>query len=236
MNYDEFCTAWHQALSAAGIRPFPFPPTETVDLGHMSRTYEAYVGLGGTRRVEPFDVTAKLSWTWDALHCARTNTTEEDLLAELLGLERLHKDTEQPCLRVDVGLQATLPWDSPMSLPETDAWRRWVAEVIDRLAPLLPTEYAAKDAERLVLSWLGKPEARVQCAPDGQLFLTGVELSAWLGAGRPETGLRAGAGLRASTCRGSGTIPNASPTSRQTSNWLTWLNGSTRRWASGSGV
>lgn len=185
MNYDEFRNAWHQALSAAGIRLFPFPPTETVDVGHVSRTYEVCVGLGGVSPFEPFGVVAKLSWTWDALQCARTNTTEEDLLAELLGLERLDEDTEQPWLRVDVSLRATLPWDSPLSLPRTSAWRRWVAEVIDRLAPLLPTEYALKDQERLVLSWRGEPEARVVCAPNGQLLLTGVEISAWLGIDLP---------------------------------------------------
>jgi hypothetical protein len=29
------------------------------------------------------------------------------------------------------------------------------------------------------LAWRGEPAARLHCGPDGQLYLTGVELSAW---------------------------------------------------------
>ena len=41
------------------------------------------------------------------------------------------------------------------------------------------------NGKQLVLSWRGDPEAKVQCAPDGRLYLTGVELSAWQGISLP---------------------------------------------------
>jgi hypothetical protein len=85
MNYDSFRAAWQQALREAGLQPFLFPPTETVDLGRMSRTYQTDIHLGSAQQAEPFYVTASLTWTWDALQSARTATTEEDLLMELLG-------------------------------------------------------------------------------------------------------------------------------------------------------
>ena len=106
------------------MRPFLFPPTKTLDPGQMSRRYRVTARLGNAGRARPFHATATVSWAWDALQSARAATTEEDLLAELLGEEGRYDDTEQPWLRVDVTLSATLPWDSPLPLPKTTTWRR----------------------------------------------------------------------------------------------------------------
>jgi hypothetical protein len=38
--HDGFRNAWQQALHEAGMGPHLFPPTETLDLGRMSRTYD----------------------------------------------------------------------------------------------------------------------------------------------------------------------------------------------------
>lgn len=43
MNYDHFRAAWREALKAARLLPFITWPTETIDLGWMSRTYSAVV-------------------------------------------------------------------------------------------------------------------------------------------------------------------------------------------------
>lgn len=153
MNYQQFRTAWYEALTEAGICSFLSPPTETVDLGGMDRTYQVYVHLGPSHEVAPFHVTARLSWTWDALLAARMATTEEDALMLFLGDERRHQDTERPWLRVDVTLHATLPWGSPLPLPEAGRWRQWVAAVTERLEPLLPTELGPGEQARLVLAW-----------------------------------------------------------------------------------
>jgi hypothetical protein len=181
MNYEQFRTAWHEALTEVGMGSFLSPPTEAVDLGQMSRTYQVYVRAGSSQGVKPFNVTASLSWTWDALQSARTATVEEDVLMELLGMEKRYVDTEQPWLRVDISLSATQPLDSPLPLPSATVWRQWVADVTVRLAPLLPTELGDEEQDRLILSWRGEPESRVHYAPDGELYLTGVTLSAWQG-------------------------------------------------------
>jgi hypothetical protein len=130
-------------------------------------------------------VTATLSWTWDALQSARTATVEEDLLMQLLGEEKRHEDTEQPWLRIDTTLRATLPRDAPLPFPETATWHRWVVDVMARLSPLLSTSTGDEEHERLVLDWCGEPEASLRCAPDGRLHLSRVELQAWQGIDLP---------------------------------------------------
>jgi len=185
MNYEQFRTAWYEALTEVRLGSYLAPPTETLDLGWMSRTYQVYVHFGSSQGIKPFNVTASLSWTWDALQAARTATVEEDVLMELLGMEQRYVDTEQPWLRVDVSLSATQPLDSPLPLPSATIWRQWVADVTARLAPLLPTELGDEEQDGLVLSWRGEPESRVRYTPDGELYLTGVTLSAWQGINLP---------------------------------------------------
>ena len=77
MNYELFRAAWYEALTEVGMWSYLSPPTDTVDLGQMSRTYQVYVHLGSSQGIKPFNVTASLSWPWDALHSARTATVEE---------------------------------------------------------------------------------------------------------------------------------------------------------------
>jgi hypothetical protein len=182
MNYDDFRTLWHEAASAAGLLPYPARPAETIDLRRMNRRYSVTIPMHDMNRARPFYVTAGLSWQWDALHSARTATTEEDVLIELLGQDGCDLVTERPWLRVDITLYATLPVYAPLPLPDASAWRRWAGEVTRRLASLLPTESPDVEEEQSsLLSWRGDPGARLQCATDGQLWLTGVSLPAWQG-------------------------------------------------------
>ena len=186
MNYDQFRAIWHEALEAAGLLPFPPFPSETVELRWMSREYSISVSLRRIPQAGPFHVTARLKWKWDAAQAARTSTTEEDLLVEILGQDGYYLVTEQPWLRVDIELRATLPMDSPLPMPDADAWRRWIAEVTPRLGPLLPMMGMDEDEiEPAALSWRGEPIAQLRCDSDGQLYLTGVELPAWQGIGLP---------------------------------------------------
>jgi len=179
MNYDHFRTAWREALDTARLLPFVTWPTETIDLGWMSRTHSTIVRFPAEQHVRPFYVTARLNWQWDALLSARSVTREEDVLMELLGEDSDHYDSEQPWLRVDVTLRASLPTDSPMPRPRISTWQRWVTEVTDRLAPLLPKDVEEEKGNLRALSWCGEPTAQFQCAPGGRLYLTSVELSAW---------------------------------------------------------
>ena len=185
MNYEQFRAAWYEALTEAGMWSYLAPPIETVDLGSMSRTYQVYVHFGRSQEVEMFHVSARLRWTWDAMQAARTATTEEDALMLFLGDEGRHQNTEQPWLRVDVTLGATLPWGSPLPLPEPSMWRDWLADVNQRLAPLLLKDWEARDDRIAVFASRSEPEAEVQPAADGRLYLTGVKLSAWEGIHLP---------------------------------------------------
>lgn len=179
MNYDWFRTLLHQALDDTGLSPHPLSIAETIELRNMNRVWIAYVSLGGERRVESFTTTAKLEWHWDATLSARNTTTEEDLLMQLLGRDGYYLVTERPWLRIDATLNATLPWDSPLPLPPADAWRRWVDEVSARSSQLLPIE-SERDRDGLkVRAGRSDPEARFCCAPDGNLALSSVHLSAW---------------------------------------------------------
>jgi hypothetical protein len=180
MDYGWFRTLWHEALEAASLLPRPPRPSETIDLHRMSRGYTLFVSLGSGHEAEPFYTTAQLEWTWDAELSARSATTEEDLLVQLLGQDGYDLVTEQPWLRVGVTLNATLPWGSPVPLPSANAWHHWVQEVTARLSPLFPTE--SKEGPNglpIVLSAMGEPEARLRCGLLGRLYLTGVHLSAW---------------------------------------------------------
>lgn len=185
MNYDEFRTLWHEALDTAGLLPSPLWPSEAVDLRWMSRTYSLYVSLDHGHRARPFHTTAHLGWRWDAALAARTATTEEDLLIELLGQDGYYLVTERPWLRVDVTLRATLPMDSPLPMPDADAWRHWTAEVDSQVAPFLPIESREEKDGLAALSWRNRPGAQLDCDADGELYLTRVELSAWQGIDLP---------------------------------------------------
>jgi hypothetical protein len=191
MNYDLFRMLWHEALESANLVNLPFQPIETVELDGMSRTHEITVALSSTQPASPFYVTATLSWRWDAALSARGATTEEDLLVDILGQDGYYLVTEQPWLRVDVILNATVPLDSPLLMPDADVWRRWAAAVTARMSPLLPidcadAEYPFEDGHRpRVLSSRDEPEVRLRCDPDGRLYLTGVYLSAWQGIDLP---------------------------------------------------
>jgi hypothetical protein len=147
----------------------------------------------GGQHAEPFHVTAALKFRWDALQTARTNTTEEDLLRELLGLERTRRPrTERPWLRVDVTLRASTAWGQEIRLPPGPAWQRWARATLDRLEriePVIPFDKVRGGRPGLlpeILSWQGEqPELQVLCSPDGTLKLRGIELAAWLAISLP---------------------------------------------------
>jgi hypothetical protein len=180
MNYDLFRSAWQTALTAAHLQTLSFP-TETIVLRTMARAYKNYVSLGMLFPASRFTISAELSWEWDALMSARSETVEEDMLMQLLGDEPWDTSTEPPWLRVDVVLHATRPLNEPMPMPSPPAWRHWVAQVRSRIEDLLPSRHEAEDGSPPGLSWRGEPEARLICQLDGELALAAVELPAWQG-------------------------------------------------------
>jgi len=184
VNYDLFRTAWQEALAESGLQIWSFAH-ESIALPDMARTYRAYVSLGGLPPADAFNITAELSWEWDSLLSARSETTEEDMLMQVLGDDRRNAPTESPWLRVDVVLHATWPWGKPLPMPATPVWKRWVAELDSRLDRLLLRDVEDHDGRPAVLAWRGEAEAEFICQPDGQLALAAVQVSAWEGVTLP---------------------------------------------------
>ena len=180
MYYTVFKSLFTHTLSEAGLIDPAAHPSETIDLESTDRCYSIRLGLGGRQSAEPFTVTCKLSWRWDALQTARTATTEEDLLTELHGRdEAADMDTERPWLWVDLKFSATLPWGESSTLPNKSTWRQFVADVTEKIALLFPVEEVDLKEGTTVLGWCGEPVAHVQCEADGELLLSSVELEAW---------------------------------------------------------
>jgi hypothetical protein len=98
---------------------------------------------------------------------------------EFLGEEGHRQDTQRPWLTVNVTLGATLPWRLPLALPDAAMWRAWLADVTERLEPLLSTVLETRDEWMTAFANRGEPVAEVQPAADGQLYLTGVSVPAW---------------------------------------------------------
>lgn len=185
MRYEEFRAAWDSALLESKLGTFGFSGEETFNPRNTDRTYEVHVEPLGGQDARPFHVTAKLSFRWDALHTARTATTEEDMLVTIFGRDGASEmKTEKPWLRVDIKLNASLPWEKPLPMPSKAAWAQWVREVTGRLEdiePLTPEEKVRENEEGNleVLAWQDAPSATVVCSEGGELLLQSVSISAF---------------------------------------------------------
>jgi len=180
MDYASFRQFWDDALRSAGLVSFPFDAQETLDPEAQSRFYRIVIPDNIARVDENgFFVTTTFKWVWEALHAARFRTTEEDMLTELFGRKRRPKRTERPWLRVDVQLNASIPMDRHLPLPETSVWPSWAASVRDSVAPLLPTRFEDAPHPPPIVSWCGEPEIKLSSSPAGQLYLHSVNLPAF---------------------------------------------------------
>jgi len=184
VTYDEFREAWLLALRESGLRLFGIEAlSESLELRATARIGESLVVP--YYRTDPFTVSAKFRWRWDALHTARTATCEEDMLAELVGREAIGRTrTHRPWMRIDISLHASLPWDSPMPLPSRARWALWTRDVIYTLesrTPLIPEEISREDrpGQLELLAYRGEPEAEVRCGRSGELKLAALEISGW---------------------------------------------------------
>ena len=179
MHYNEFRDAFLRSVRAAGLAS-EFGPTETIDLTTTTRLWQAAVG-GFTRQpAEPFHVSALVSFRWNPFESARTYTTEEDLVTELLGRDEDPPETMPRHLRTDLVLRATLPYDSRTPMPDRRIWRSWSLTVDDALAPFLSTDAAEHEGGCIiVMGWRGTVEADSRCSAEGELCLSAVSLPSW---------------------------------------------------------
>lgn len=184
MKYEEFRTAFVNAVHESRLPVIGFP-TETLDLGSLARTCEVGVEPLARQDAKPFHTSASIEWRWDALQTARTDTTEEDMLTELLGREDAHDvGTERPWLRVDTTLRASLLMGQPIPMPKAATWARWAREAVERLEQierLVPDEAVREGHNGMpkILAWQGEPTVEATCGADGELRLAGITLSAW---------------------------------------------------------
>lgn len=181
MRYDDFKNTWEKALGGSRLRRHGFCE-ETLDSTSLDRRYLVRVEPPGGQDCEPFYVVAELSWRWTALHSARSATSEEDAVTELLGRTKPPR-TAKPWLRIDIKLSATLTYGQPIAMPQARAWSGWAREVLGRLEniePLLPEEQVRERTGGLleILAWREEPTLAVQCSPAGELRLAGVSLRA----------------------------------------------------------
>jgi hypothetical protein len=136
-------------------------------------------------------VSGVISWRWDALQTTRTTTTEEDLLAELLGRNQAREvETDRPWLRVDLELHAGVEYGKALPIPEPSAWAKWAREAIGRLQNierLVGQEVAHETSEgnHTVLAWQGDPEIKLTCSATGELRLEAITVSAFQGIDLP---------------------------------------------------
>ncbi|MEZ4241311.1 MAG: hypothetical protein R3F59_35175 [Myxococcota bacterium] len=190
MTHEAFLFAWNQALRRSELPRAGFATT-TLDLEHLDRVSEVRVAPLGGQFAAPFHVTAGLSFRWSALLTARAATIEEDVLVELLGRpEAGDRDTEQPWVRVDISLCATLPHGKPLPMPAPDRWASWAREATTRLGELEPVVVDEEDSDPesdmfTIGAWQGSPSATFRCEEDGRLALERIELEAWQAIGVP---------------------------------------------------
>ena len=181
MRYEDFKAAWERTIQGSKLGRHGFTE-ESLNTNSLDRTYLVRVEPPQEQDSRPFHVVAELSWRWTALHSARSATSEEDAVTELLGTQAPPK-TAKPWLRVDIKLSATLMYGQPIAMPTPKAWAAWAREALGRLEniePLLPEERVRERRGGLleVLAWREEPTLEVQCSPAGELRLAGVSLAA----------------------------------------------------------
>ena len=184
MNYEEFRTIWHNTLKSSGLTGLaPIWPSEKIETRTMDRTYSLpIVWKSIDHQDNHFNVTAKLSWRWDALQSARFSTTEEDMLSQIYDDFTIHEDTDPPWMRLDVCLKAHLQHSHQSKpLPFESTWDRWINIIQTKVTPIL-WFYDGNNIETgKNISWCGEPEATVHYDQDTGYCLSSVTLSAFKG-------------------------------------------------------
>jgi hypothetical protein len=146
-------------------------PQETIDVSTTDRRWRF---LTLPRTVDPFSVSAFISFHWDPFQSARSYTREEDLLTELHG-RRARWSTQRRLVRVDIKLHATLPYGSAMPLPAPDLWLPWIASVDERLSAALVPRPQRKNQE---IRWRGELELEGE-ASLGEFAFRGMSVPAY---------------------------------------------------------
>jgi hypothetical protein len=194
MHYEAFRDAWESALRAARLIVSHERAEESLLVGSMARRHALRLGVFHDQPADPFTGSVEVSFRWSPALSARTETSEADLLTELVGRDAATAlETDRPWLRMDITFAGKLAWGKPLLLAGPATWRTWAAHVADRVDPLLPAlDEEDLGREGVIDSWLGEPEAQVRVGPGGELWLLGVQFEGWQAIELPRQGDRDG--------------------------------------------
>jgi hypothetical protein len=183
MDYEAFKAAVLEIFDDVGLPAFgAYRVAETVDLRTLDRVCTIRVVPLGDDARDGFFVSGEILWRWRSIHNARTATTEEDFLAEVLGRVGVdHVDTRPTTLRVDIALHGTVDAGRVVPMPAAAMWAAWGREATGRLERIerLATDDVLREVENgrhEILAWQGDPELKVTCTASGDLRLESVKL------------------------------------------------------------
>jgi hypothetical protein len=178
MRYDEFRGQLQDALGNEGLfRQFINNPDETIDLASTTRRWKAYVMQPSPPHAAAFHVSAKIAFEWCPFDTARSYTTEEDLLTELLGRKKHPSTTAQRFVRVDLDLQASLPYGATTSLPDSRVFGSWTDSVNQKLDKLFSEHQERQGRLIAVLGGLGELEIHTRCDAAGVLSILRISIA-----------------------------------------------------------
>jgi len=176
MRYDEFRDRLQSALVQAGLLGPGDGPGETIELGNSSRHWQVVLHRSQPRSSDPFYISAKIGFAWSPADAARANACEEELLANLFGMEHRSLKTGPRSNRIDLELRAALPAGSAAPLPDAQTFHSW-AEQLDRQLGGLWTEFRQRRGRPTVTGGLGNVKLSVECKDEGLLSLGGLTVS-----------------------------------------------------------
>ncbi len=122
-------------------------------------------------------MSAVIGFEWSPADAARAYTCEEDLLTELVGRRRPPFRTERRWTRIDLSLQASLPYGSTTAMPEPHVFGAWTAAVVEQADAALTDIEEKKGRIVAVLGGHGDVEVHAHCRPDGVVSLKAVAIS-----------------------------------------------------------
>jgi len=190
MRYDEFRDQLQEALQDVGLFLQRIGnPIETIELSGTGRRWKVYISRSSPPNAEPFHVSAKIAFDWSPFDTARSYTCEEDLLTELLGREKRPSKTAQRFTRVDLELQASLPYGSTTTIPDPQLFGSWTDSVSQKLDKLLTERKERQGRLIAVLGSLEEVKVEARFDAGGILSLKGVSVAGFRFVRVPEFGM-----------------------------------------------
>jgi hypothetical protein len=179
INYETLKRKWERALKRC--RFFRFNDTqEILNWNAMSRCVESGVlvrPLGFTMGNGLFELGAMLSWGWSALQTARYHTTEDDILAQMVGPDTLEniplpttEEDTQSEMRIHAEIKVHIRRDRTVYPAQFDlnGLANGIAACIGRFFESVKDHKPESPADPyFYVCWVSEPGARLRWTDDG---------------------------------------------------------------------